>query len=246
MSMSLALGSTNMQPVPLQAAQPDKLNPEPTNQGIPAQQATQPYYYAWRNTLSTIPADRYLNYAQQYGGDVLPVLAPRLASATPIISGAFAGYNAYSAVRSEYDSTKDLPPRTRYQKLAAKIGDLTLFHLLANLVIPGLMAKKVNQWIEKALTSPKVPAVITRHPKWVTILALTMLTAVISKPVNKLVNFVLDWTYRPLVEKRKREKWQKLYNEAYHARVQARRLALQKAKPLPPPVEEPKGIEVTA
>lgn len=241
----LATGGTSPALTSSQTTKPEKQTPSPANLGV-SSQAAAPYYYAWRNRLSTIPTDHIiqnLNYAQQYGGEVLPVIAPRLASATPIISGAFAGYAAYDTFRREYNSTKDLPPKTRYQKLAAKAGDITLFHLFANLVIPGLLARKTNAWIKEGLKNPRVPGFIARHPKWVTALALTLLTAVISKPVNKLVNFILDWTYRPLVEKRKREKWQKLYNDAYYARVEARRRARQAEQPLPPPVKETTALE---
>jgi hypothetical protein len=238
------IGGISQQPLPLQPTQSDKNNPNTVGQYM-STQASQPHY-AWRNTISTIPTSQIinqLNYAQMYGGEALPVLVPRLASATPIISGAFAGYTAYDSFRREYNDTKDLPPKTRYQKLAAKLGDLTLFHLFASLIIPGLMAKKVNQWVNNILKKPHVPPFIARHPKWVTAAALFLTAAVISKPVNKTVNFILDWTYRPLVEKRKREKWLKLYNAAYHARMDEKRRTMQAEHALPPPVEEAKALE---
>jgi hypothetical protein len=175
-------------------------------------QRQQPYYWPQFNPVSVLPriSSDQVWQGLQVGEELIPVVAPSLSHVTPLISVGYAGKDIYYTFTNAYKKTEDLPPGKRLQKIAAETGDITLFHLFSTFLIPLLLYKRVKNWIEpKIQDNPRLPALISRSkhgPVLVTGAILTLIGLATSKPVNKGVDALLDVTYRPLVEKRKREK----------------------------------------
>jgi hypothetical protein len=46
------------------------------------------------------------------------------------------------------------------------------------------------------------------------------LMLVLAKPIQKFTNFVLNWTYRPLLEKKRREEVQKIWQKQLDRQMQ--------------------------
>jgi hypothetical protein len=168
-----------------------------------------PYQMAPLQRLPHVSANQVLQGIQA-GEEFLPIVAPQLAHVTPLITVGYAGKDIYSTFRQAYKKTEDLPPAERVKKIAVQMGDVTLFHLLATFLIPLLLAKKAANWVKPTIqNTPYLPKVITQHkygPFIITAAVLTALAIFLARPVNKAVDSFLEVTYRPLVEKRKREK----------------------------------------
>lgn len=146
----------------------------------------------------------------QAGEELIPVMAPQLAHFTPLISIGYAGRDIYSTFRHAYNKTEKLPLEARIRKIAADTGDVTLFHLFSTFLIPLLLAKKLGGWLMPRIeNNPRLPEKIATHPKLATAGVLTVIAVALMNPVNAVVDFILDHSYRPLVEKRKRDKLRK-------------------------------------
>lgn len=146
----------------------------------------------------------------QASEELIPIVAPQLSHFTPLISIGYAGRDIYSTFNHAYKKTEKLPLEQRIKKIAADTGDVTLFHLFSTFLIPLLLAKKVGNWLmPKVKNNPRLPNAMAKHPEIITAGALTVIAVALMNPVNTLVDFLMDHTYRPLVEKRKRDKLRK-------------------------------------
>lgn len=159
------------------------------------------------NTFNTrvVPAAR--QYTQQYAPTPQELSRSLVLTAVPYSSEALAVHSAYRSLATEYQNTRELPIQERSKKLATKAGDVVLFTLLGTFALPALMATRVNRWVEKNLTHPRVPAAMARNPKVMTAVALGVIGALAAKPMNALVNLIMDWTYRPIVEEKRRKEF---------------------------------------
>lgn len=136
----------------------------------------------------------------QVGSEFLPMLAPQLSAASPLLSVGYAGQDIYRTAYTTYAAAKDLSPAERFKRVFIKTGDVTLFHVLATFLLPLALLKPVNYYVNQYVKHHRVPKSIQKHPKLVSISILTSIALVTAKPVNQLVNLLLDWTYRPWLE----------------------------------------------
>jgi hypothetical protein len=215
-----------------------------------------PAFFPTIQTFQTFPVTPVLQ-GLQAGGDILPALEPL----SPIISAGYVGQNAYQTFQTTYNSNKDLSPRERWKTTTVKTADVTLLQMLSTFLIPLFLFKKMNPWIEKPLKKamakfPKlkkflehrwIPSMLKgeKAASAITATVLTALTTILNKPINALANDILDWTYRPLVEKHRREKirkeqeeWLKKYNEL---RASQRPVHALRIMYYPPPVIQVKN-----
>lgn len=173
-------------------------NGRPGNNGSPQSQSS--------HLLPHISTNQILQ-GLQASEEIIPVVAPQLSHVTPLISIGYAGRDIYSTFQHAYKKTERLPIQERVKKIAADTGDVTLFHLLSTFLIPLLLAKKVGGWLNpRVKDNPKLPKFMSRNPRLVTAAVLTGIAIALMNPMNTVVDFLLDHTYRPLVEKRKRDK----------------------------------------
>lgn len=183
-----------------------------------AEQRRQQAYWQQFNPMLVLPhisADQVIR-GLQAGEELIPAMAPQLSHVTPLISVSYAGKDIYSRYNQVYKKTEGLPTAKRVRKIAAEMGDVVLFHLFSTFLIPLLLVNKVGKWVkEKVVKHPRMPARIATHPKLVTAAILTVIALATNKPVSTATNAFLDLTYRPLVEKRKREKLIKQQQELW-------------------------------
>jgi hypothetical protein len=164
-----------------------------------------PALNTFNNKVMPVARQATQQYAQQYMPTRQELGRSLVLTAVPYSSEVLAVHSAYKSLATEYQNTKELPIQERSKKLATKAGDVMLFTLLGTFALPALLATSVNRWVENNRT--RMPAVMARNPKIVTAAALGMIGAVVAKPVNALVNWVMDWTYRPIVEEKRRKEF---------------------------------------
>ena len=154
------------------------------------------------------------------GGELLSLLGPRAAAIAPWLGPGYIGLDVYNQARKIYEANAELERQQRIRETAIKTGDIALAHGLATLGIPLLLTRQVNRLVHHFTDKPKTPALFARHPRWVTTFAMLGLMLVLAKPIQMVTNFVLNWTYRPLLEKKRREEVQKILQKQLERQTQ--------------------------
>ncbi|HEY9745988.1 MAG TPA: hypothetical protein V6C99_07205 [Oculatellaceae cyanobacterium] len=156
-----------------------------------------------------------------YGGDeLLALLGPRAASVAPLLTPGYIGLDVFNKARQSYLANEELPRRERIKRTAIKTGDVLLMHTLASVGIPLLLTRRINRLVKHLLAKPKVPEILVKNPKWVTGGAVLVTMIVLSKPIRFVTDFVLDWTYRPLLERKRRKEVQKILQTQWDRQLQ--------------------------
>lgn len=194
---------------------------EPRN---PAEQRSAPVNTAWQQwaqQVNTAQIAQDLQRVNNYGGgELLSLLGPRAAAVSPWLAPGYVGLDVYNQAKQVYAANAELERQERIKKTVIKAGDLALVHGIASIGLPLLLTKQVNRLVRHLVNKPSVPPILVRHAKWVSVGAMLALMVALSKPIQILTNFVLNWTYRPLLERKRREEVRKLIQEQRERQLQ--------------------------
>jgi hypothetical protein len=152
-----------------------------------------------------------LRVMNAYGGGEILSLLPGTVAVSSVLGPSYIGLDVYNQARQAYLSNANLEQQQRIKETAIKTGDVALVHGLASVGIPLLLAKQVSRRVHQLLDKPKTPPLLARHPKIIVSAAMFGLMLVLAKPIQLFTNFVLDWTYRPLLERKRREEVRKIW-----------------------------------
>jgi hypothetical protein len=170
---------------------------------------------------NTAQMQQDLRYVNSYGGgELLTLLGPRTAAVAPWLGPGYIGLDVYNQAKNAYLANSDMERQQRIRETAVKTGDVAMVHGLASIGIPLLVTKQVSRVVHYFLDKPAAPALLARHPKLVVSAVMFGLMLVLAKPIQKLTNFVLNWTYRPLLEKKRREEVQKIWQKQLDREMQ--------------------------
>lgn len=162
-----------------------------------------------------------LNTLNTYGGEeLLPLLAPRAAAVAPWLTPGYVGMDVFNQARKTYAESADLSRNERLQKTVIQTGDMAAFHLLGTIGLPLLLVKPINKAVHHLLAKPGTPVLLSKHPNWVSTGVVLASMVALSKPIRALTEFILDWTYRPMLEKKRREEVQQLWQAQMNQQLQ--------------------------
>ncbi len=150
----------------------------------------------WRDTPL-----RYLGYADEFGEAMAPYIGHKAVTGSYVLSSLYALVDVATASHRVYHRNRDLSPQGRIRKTLTEALDSTLFHLAATVFVPALMIKYLRQGISRAMNHHTIPASIGRFRTSIATLAGILAIPLISKPVDKVIDGIMDWTYRPLTGK---------------------------------------------
>ena len=165
-----------------------------------------------------------LNMVQHYGGELVPLLLPQVAPLSTIFAPGYAGLEVFNQAQKTDEENADLSRQDRIKKTAIRTGDVALFHLLATIGLPLLLTRRIHHFVHRQLEKPVAPERLKRHQRWVTGIVILSSVLLFSKPITRLTDFILNWTYRPLLDKKRRAEALEILKKQRNAQLDFLRL----------------------
>lgn len=138
---------------------------------------------------------RYIGYVDEMGEVFAPYIGHKAVMGAYLIS-AFYGLLDLGTCAAKVPPSPD-----RKRKMKETVIDGMIFHAISTVLMPPMLLRLVRTGMKRLLKQPQIPARFKQFTFLPSLVAL-MLLPVVGKPIDNMMNNLLNWTYRAHNKKR--------------------------------------------